>query len=91
MASHIVALAWPQLSTWEKQECFRLLSPIIPPGQARGGRYDLTPDEVANSFVFRGEGQCHLVLARFHKPKTFPMNQELMDQLFVDLMARAGK
>ena len=65
-------------------------------------RNDLAPDEVANSYVFRGNedadisivlgppirGQCHLVLARFHKPKTFPMNQELMDKLFVDLMAR---
>ena len=69
------------------------------------GRNDLTEEEVHESFLFKAaedadmliilgppiNGQCHLVLARFHNPKTLPKDKETLDELFSDLIARASK
>ena len=35
-------------------------------------------------------GWCHLVLA-FHKPETIPKDKVMLDELFLDLIGRAGK
>ena len=72
---------------------------------ANKGRGDLSTDEVSRAYLFEGasdadisivlgpsiKGHCHLVLCRFHKPKTLPQNQAEIDQLFHDVMAVAGK